>query len=198
MPLCQDSVLSHEGCRSLTPILAVQVYFIVPFHHDTKPNHWFSFLSIKYIFSTRFFQLGLTGLYLSFQIKASFRQFKIWKFRICQRKAEIIASKYYATGAVRIITDISYSPAGKAAATVLSTTWLFQDCRCLAVPAPKTRCIEEHLGKLFLFSSKWSTLQHKGLGASRNLSRMSCTNFKQFWVYDYSRNWIVLLLQFGI
>lgn len=145
-----------------------------------------------------FFQLGLTGLYLSFQIKASFRQFKIWKFRICQRKAEIIASKCYATGAVRIITDISYSPAGKAAATVLSTTWLFQDCRCLAVPAPKTRCIEEHLGKLFLFSSKWSVLQHKGLGASRNLSTMSCTNFKQFWVYDYSRNWIVLLLQFGI
>lgn len=98
-----------------------------------------------------FFQLGLTGLYLSFQIKASFRQFKIWKFRICQRKAEIIASKYYATGAVRIITDISYSPTGKAAATVLSTTQLFQDCRCLAVPAPKTRCIKEHLGKLFLF-----------------------------------------------
>lgn len=148
----QDSVLSHEGLRNFTPILAVQVYFIAPFHHNTKPNHWFSFLSIKYIFRTRFFfQLGLTGLYLSFQIKASFRQFKIWKFRIRQRKAEIIASKYYATRAVRIITDISYNPAGKAAATVLSTTWLFQDCRCLAVLAPKTRCKKEHLGKLFLF-----------------------------------------------
>lgn len=39
----------------------------------------------------------MTGLYLSLQRKASFRQLKIWKFRICQRKAEIIASKYYAT-----------------------------------------------------------------------------------------------------
>lgn len=45
--------------------------------------------------------MKLTSLYLSFQRKTSSSQLKIWKFTICQRKTEIIASKYYATLAVR-------------------------------------------------------------------------------------------------
>lgn len=44
----------------------------------------------------------MTSLYLSFQRKTSSSQLKIWKLTICQRKTEIIASKYYATLAVRL------------------------------------------------------------------------------------------------